>query len=1565
MGSREIPYYVDYISDGLLARLRSEATPVVGVAGLAEVGPGGGLENPAALRFLCELYDAVKVPLNEVLRQRGLDRKFIDQRTRACYELNKKLGIDFLDENYATILGHEDGRGRVVMGPRDSHYCRPGGAHAPVAPLPPWLQGPHVTLFGPPDDPKLSINAMNAVHRKLPGEPAIVEELVQASGLAPKWGADDEDSKTPLRADLIAAGENLSGCFAGTLAFKDERTGKEYRLAEERRAHSIKRFPGLALPATFLLYQGQPLPLHLYDFALHLFRHWDQPAALSFYVPKLETEEEARYVHQVMATAEELVRRLHPEYRPGTVRLFVVLENPRAIFRAHEIMDALHPYFAGASLGWHDYLASTARIFKEDANYRIPVKADPDIVIKYIKASHDLLADVVGPRGGVKIGGMYGVLPMDGDLASPSFQVTIKGFIRDVVTQLKRDLSGFWVAHPDFVRVGIALVEAWRRGRAGDPAPLEQLVRALLEPIHQDEILAFVRGPDLIGLDPESPRYARSLIVADIRASDFIANNHPDEVRYNVFQSLQYLTDWLTGNGCVALPAQIAGVPVRVMDDLATAERSRWEVWAEIHHGRFPAEELVKIMHEELTFIRKDLSDARKIVQVKWSERTAKWYPVAAKLMLKLMTAAEPPEFATELLMPFTVESIRAAADPYGEAAKLAPGKYEVEPFLERLSFAFGALGNLDCARALARGLSLDLEAGAAVAQKLDLAAIVAAAAFHGDIGESRATLDDHATREQALVFQEEEATKTRLRALGREYREKFGVKFLVSAQGKTGAELLALLETRLHNTSAQELEHARAALWEIALKRLKERSDRDLRGRLLGTLLRHGVKGAQVTVCAPGPDGVTAQDFHLGERDRDHHRVGPRTRFEIASLSKTIASCCALEFFRARGIALATPVNQLLAGTASKFRLSSDAVTIEHLMTHTALNLHYVNGVPASETMPPITEFLTGNARYGYEPIAVVHPPGTVFQYSGGGFLVLEHLLEALAGTTAAALTRPFLERLGLRYLTFDPAPRPDAEDAHGYLADGTEVAGTRKMFPAFAAGALGTTADLARFLTALTRAFRDVDGADGISHDTAVRMLHGRDLGSREFMGADMGIGVFVTEAGPNRLLLHQGANDGFRCLFVHCFDGPNAGEGFSVLCNGDANGVLFVADAARALLDHLGWIGIDPAGYGRDFDSARLPPEQIVNLAYKDLIFGAFAPALPEAIAAPGPADPLARYNRAVGGKILAVTNQKFARAENLLSRHLPAFDPELFGAQGKIMDSWETVRHNVSGRDVLVFELRQPSAIKYATFSTQFHLGNQAPKVALEGFSGGSWIGLVPEVSLDGHALKRVKTTDCTSVCTRVRVTIFPDGGLSRLQLFDDGLPSAEKIKFLPPDMAPSQPFEEKIPHALKPLAPKFATTAEEIAARLEAPGRHDLASAAYGGRIVSASNEHYGPAVQVISPYPPLHMFDGFESARSREPGHREEIVIALGRAAVLARIEIDFTYFRNNNPRFVDVQGLSGASWVPLVPLTETKPYAGNRISFTVRAPEKISQVKLGIFPDGGLNRVHVYARET
>ena len=148
----------------------------------------------------------------------------------------------------------------------------------------------------------------------------------------------------------------MIGCFDKNLEFDDFRKGKkQYRLKDDKLAIPIKRIPGLALPDGNHLYQGEPLPLHLYDFAMHLYHNWNKPEVLMFYVPKLENEEEAAYLKTMIHHAETLIQELHPQYKIGSVGLFIVLENPRAIFRIKEIANNLHPYFVGGSLGWHDF----------------------------------------------------------------------------------------------------------------------------------------------------------------------------------------------------------------------------------------------------------------------------------------------------------------------------------------------------------------------------------------------------------------------------------------------------------------------------------------------------------------------------------------------------------------------------------------------------------------------------------------------------------------------------------------------------------------------------------------------------------------------------------------------------------------------------------------------------------------------------------------------------------------------------------------------------------------------------------------------------------------------------------------------------------------------------------------------------------------------------------------------------------------------------------------------------------------------------------------------------------
>jgi allantoicase len=1152
---------------------------------------------------------------------------------------------------------------------------------------------------------------------------------------------------------------------------------------------------------------------------------------------------------------------------------------------------------------------------------------------------------------------MYGILPINNEIKGPSFQITIKGYIRDVITQLKRDLTGFWVAHPDFVRLGLALVESWKIHLQGNSEKLNQLVKSLLDEKYHEEIFNFIHGKDIVGLDKSNPLYARSLIVADIKESDFIANNHPDEIRYNVFQSLQYITDWLSGNGCVALPTQIAGIPARVMDDLATAERSRWEVWHELYHGRFTIEDFIRIAHEEMHFIRKDKSDDKKIVQVKWDERTAKWYPVAMNLMIKLMTDKNPVEFATQLFLPFTVDSIRHSEDPWKKILELDSNKFKIRDDVLKFHYFFELCGHSHFASLMSKQAAPNEDQMKEIILGFGVQDIIQAASFHGDIGESKKTLDKMASQEQALVFNEEEKLKTQLKDLGEKYLQKFGIKFLISAQGKSGQMMLESLNKRMGNSLQEELQNAKEALWEITQKRFLRHPISHLFQNIKNSFEKHGIKSAQITLI----NSSTTENIFLGDCNN-------KTWFEMASLSKSVASAFAIDYFHSKNISLSTKVDKLFDLTKSDFRLNNAEVEVRHLMSHSALNMHYVNGVPANRKMPPIRSFLSGNTEYGYSPIKVINPPGKTFQYSGGGFLVLEHLIEALENKSIFELTRPYLEKLGMIDFSFIQEDLPKISYAHGFKDDGTLIEGARKMFPAFAAGAMGTTEAMAKFLQKLEHAYHDIHANGPLTHDTAVTMLQGTDKGCMSFMAARMGLGIFIAEAGPNRIAIHQGANDGFRCLFIHCFKGPDRGKGLVTLCNGEFKGVLFNAEIAQLILKEFNWEGIDFEKFKGDFVAQNIPQEEVVNMGYKNLIFNAFKADRPEEIFDKGPIDSLATYNKLVGSKIIEVSNEKFARAENLISPHLPVFDPELFGQQGKIMDSWETVRHNLDGVDYLILELPEASSFSFGKISTKFHTGNYTPEISIEGQTQDSedWIEFLPKLKLAGHSEIKFKFPKQTSKFRRVKVKVYPDGGLTRLSLFDQ-LPNSELESFKPLQEAVLINHIEAVPQTKKPLFIPYAPTDAETKKNWNTillGQTYNNASAALGAKIIKATDEHYSPAHLAISPFGPINMFDGMESARSREAGHFEELVVKLARPDKVQGVELDFTYFINNNPLEIECEGKSQDNWIKIQGRRNVKAYAGNLFKIPYQGEEMFEEIRIRTYPCGGFNRIKVFSRK-
>jgi len=441
--------------------------------------------------------------------------------------------------------------------------------------------------------------------------------------------------------------------------------------------------------------------------------------------------------------------------------------------------------------------------------------------------------------------------------------------------------------------------------------------------------------------------------------------------------------------------------------------------------------------------------------------------------------------------------------------------------------------------------------------------------------------------------------------------------------------------------------------------------------GDFAGILRRHGdVAGVSLgLICNYDVCGVS-----LGyARVSTGEAMTPEHYLECASLSKTVATAFALEYFRDKGIDFhSTPTNVMLERAGSPWRIAlppvaadtssekspvdvswPNQVTLAMLVNHTALGMHYVHGIPMSDVSPPKSfpdslDFLDGTneVKYGYKKLFIVRQPGATFEYSGGGFIVLQHLIECLEfgndsksgqgqgithRKTIEEITRPWLDSVGLRDFTFS---NQSSYCAFGHLQRRKEVAptdGGRLAFPAFAAGGLCTPTALATFLAILSQAYQQpIESTPAsanssvtnrsprsVSHQTALDMLGEsalQDKGAVAFIRGYVGLGVFVAKAGDNKFMLHQAANEGFRGVYLVCFDGPGKGNGFVLLCNGDNPAVLFQCEACRYLLGNKGFnfsgINFDGLADIQQFDYSTLRQETIVNFGLKELVLAGFS-------------------------------------------------------------------------------------------------------------------------------------------------------------------------------------------------------------------------------------------------------------------------------------------------------------------------------------------------------------------
>lgn len=350
--------------------------------------------------------------------------------------------------------------------------------------------------------------------------------------------ADFEDANTPSWDNQLQGQRNLRDAVRRTIAFTAPETGKQYALVEKP-AVLFVRPRGLHLRERHFVVDGAPAPGSLFDFGLFFFHNAKEQLARGagpfFYLPKLESHLEARWWNDVFVAAQDAL-----QIPRGTIKATVLIETLPAAFEMEEILFELKDHSAGLNCGRWDYIFS---FIKKRAHERAAITPDRGQVTMdkaFLRAYSLLLIRTCHKRGAHAMGGMAAVIPIKGDQAANEEAI---GKVRaDKLREVRDGHDGTWVAHPGLVSVAQAIFDEHMPSA-------NQLDRAREDvSVSVEELLRVHEG-------------TRSV----------------EGARHNIRVGVQYLEAWLRGTGCVPL--------YNLMEDAATAEISRAQLWQQVHYG--------------------------------------------------------------------------------------------------------------------------------------------------------------------------------------------------------------------------------------------------------------------------------------------------------------------------------------------------------------------------------------------------------------------------------------------------------------------------------------------------------------------------------------------------------------------------------------------------------------------------------------------------------------------------------------------------------------------------------------------------------------------------------------------------------------------------------------------------------------------------------------------------------------------------------------------------------------------------------------------------------------------
>ncbi len=355
--------------------------------------------------------------------------------------------------------------------------------------------------------------------------------------------ADFEDANSPTWSNVVEGQRNVFDAVRRTIAL--DTPEKSYRLNDEVATLMI-RPRGWHLPERHVLVDGEPISASLFDFGLTFFRNahelLERGSGPYFYLPKLESHHEARLWASAFALAEEELGVPH-----GSVRCTVLIETILASFETEEILWELRDYGCALNAGRWDYIFSVIKKFRS-RDWVLPDRVQVTMTAPFMRAYTELLVRSCHRHGAHAIGGMAAFIPSRKDAEVNA--VALAKVREDKERESRDGFDGTWVAHPDLVPVATDVFDAVLGER---PNQLEKL----REDVVPDEA-ALLSIPDTPGEVTDAG------------------------LRTNVSVGVRYLDAWLHGVGAAAID--------NLMEDAATAEISRSQVWQWVRAGRFDAE---------------------------------------------------------------------------------------------------------------------------------------------------------------------------------------------------------------------------------------------------------------------------------------------------------------------------------------------------------------------------------------------------------------------------------------------------------------------------------------------------------------------------------------------------------------------------------------------------------------------------------------------------------------------------------------------------------------------------------------------------------------------------------------------------------------------------------------------------------------------------------------------------------------------------------------------------------------------------------------------------------------